>query len=536
MVNPRHKIILLFGGRSTPAVLPRSDFVYVAEGESTSANSFIANAGPLNYVSWPISFGCDWPLAVGGSTLADAVTRQAAALAKKVPSKTNIVSVLLGLNEEGAGQFYDGPGGTGFAGYLVDLFAYCDTFRADGWKVLLATQIGGAQAAAWEAGANPGIRASVGTHCDAVLDFAANSIIGTNGDYTNRTYWLDDVHPGPLGNLIMRGILAEVMEGFGCPPSALFASPTVDFSDMSGLAFYRGAGGDTHINSSNVLIHDTAANTPRMDYRDGVFKGLMLESIGRNWAAATSFNYALNGGFTSAVIAGLDGGDTAARLTETNTNVFHNLAHGITNSGTETDHIFILASTARYIKLCRSDAIDFATYLPHVIFDWQTKTIVASGDSGTTGGTFLSAVAENIGGGIWRLSLSTNMPAAAAFKFFCTASGPSAVGLNAYQGSTSNIIDVWGWGLEHNNNATRRSWLGNYPDLDDPATGATWTSLPEMLGVPIPEEYDTLTLTFDDDSQQAVTPVSGLAVLTTDATVVGGTIIDRPRVKRIVAS
>ncbi|MEM0935730.1 MAG: GDSL-type esterase/lipase family protein [Pseudomonadota bacterium] len=50
---------------------------------------------------------------------------------------------------------------------------------------------------------NAWLRANYGSFADGLIDFAADSSIGDAGDETNRTYYADDVHPGPAGHAVL---------------------------------------------------------------------------------------------------------------------------------------------------------------------------------------------------------------------------------------------------------------------------------------------------------------------------------------------
>ena len=94
------------------------------------------------------------------------------------PPQKYILTVELGANDLGGGV----P-----ATFLSNLSAFCDARRAAGWKVVLHTVL--ARVDAGDGGAlfnsdrhtvNAAIRTWVGTHCDAVADWAADATMGTD--------------------------------------------------------------------------------------------------------------------------------------------------------------------------------------------------------------------------------------------------------------------------------------------------------------------------------------------------------------------
>ena len=88
--------------------------------------------------------------------------------------------------------------------WLNALFAYADRWRATGAKVIVATilpqQIPGkddynAEVNRRRAVANPAIRAAIGTHVDAVADYAADPVMGPEAAASDKSLYQDGLHP-----------------------------------------------------------------------------------------------------------------------------------------------------------------------------------------------------------------------------------------------------------------------------------------------------------------------------------------------------
>lgn len=87
---------------------------------------------------------------------------------------------------------------------VADLWTYCDARRAAGWRVVVFTltdrtdaAVSAAQAAfdAKRASVNTSIRSGWATHADALVDLAADVLLGANGAANNATYFsADRVH------------------------------------------------------------------------------------------------------------------------------------------------------------------------------------------------------------------------------------------------------------------------------------------------------------------------------------------------------
>lgn len=142
--------------------------------------------------------------AVGGSTLAFAVPRQPSILAclHSRLSKA-IISVFLGAN--------DLVGVIDPTTFLAAYKAYCDTFRANGMKVVICTVLARANGLGGSATIDETVRATVntefrnpaniGVHWDAVSDFASDATMGVFAYTADATNCGDGIHPTAAGHV-----------------------------------------------------------------------------------------------------------------------------------------------------------------------------------------------------------------------------------------------------------------------------------------------------------------------------------------------
>lgn len=109
-----------------------------------------------------------------------------------------VLTVLIGANDLGTYVYPTGKA------YTDALFAYVAPFRAAGTKVAVATILArrAPTTVAYDAihnarrvEANKLIRAAVGKQIDAVIDFAADPVMGTDSAPLDTTLYLDGVHP-----------------------------------------------------------------------------------------------------------------------------------------------------------------------------------------------------------------------------------------------------------------------------------------------------------------------------------------------------
>lgn len=99
------------------------------------------------------------------------------------------------------------------------LFATCDTARAAGWRLALATildrtaSLSLSQAAfdSQRAFVNAAILGSVGVHCDAVIDMTNVPLMSANGAANSATYFGDQIHPTAAGHALMEPVYRAAM-------------------------------------------------------------------------------------------------------------------------------------------------------------------------------------------------------------------------------------------------------------------------------------------------------------------------------------
>jgi lysophospholipase L1-like esterase len=114
--------------------------------------------------------------------------------------KPKVVSILIGANDLGTGGFSTST-------YITGLMAYADNLHAKGYVVAMGTILPRNNPASpndtfsntfnsQRATINTAIRAAVGTHIDAVIDYAADSLMGPDSAPLNSTIWKSDgLHP-----------------------------------------------------------------------------------------------------------------------------------------------------------------------------------------------------------------------------------------------------------------------------------------------------------------------------------------------------
>lgn len=185
------------------------------EGDSISAaNTWTYKFGPN---SSPLCQGTS--RATPGSSLATLRAR-AASTDKTLPTvragkKLFFVS-LIGANDMTSVGSYSGPGGTGMTGWLIDYAAYLDARKAAGFTHVVVGTILPTSNATHNTNrniANPTLRTWVGTHCDAIIDFAASATYGTDAAGSNVAIFGDGVHPTATTYTNMEADARPVLNG-----------------------------------------------------------------------------------------------------------------------------------------------------------------------------------------------------------------------------------------------------------------------------------------------------------------------------------
>ena len=117
-----------------------------------------------------------------------------------VTCNPKVLTILIGAND-----MYNWNPAVTTAIWLGKVWAYTDSMRAKGYKVAMGTILprydGSRPAFTAEFNrrrnqeANPGIRAAVGVHIDAVIDFAADPVMGPDAAAKDTNLYRDGLHP-----------------------------------------------------------------------------------------------------------------------------------------------------------------------------------------------------------------------------------------------------------------------------------------------------------------------------------------------------
>lgn len=150
----------------------------------------------------PVGYGAVY--GTGGATLSTLSARAATldAIITGAPTQKFILSLEVGANDLGSNNA---------AAFTTALATYCDARRTAGWKVVLHTILarldagdGGIQFNLDRATANATISTWVGTHGDALADWASNATMGTDTAPNNSTYFNSDkIHPKSAGYVLL---------------------------------------------------------------------------------------------------------------------------------------------------------------------------------------------------------------------------------------------------------------------------------------------------------------------------------------------
>jgi lysophospholipase L1-like esterase len=151
-------------------------------------------------------------LAVGGSDI-EAVTRRISGV---TTCNGEVVTLLIGAND-----MYNGQMSITLDMWLAKVWAYTDSLRAQGYKVAMGTILpqyninGSAYMTEFTRRrplANAAIRAAVGAHIDAVIDFAADPTIGPDSAAANPALYPDGLHPSASAQATMSTIYGPVVD------------------------------------------------------------------------------------------------------------------------------------------------------------------------------------------------------------------------------------------------------------------------------------------------------------------------------------
>lgn len=206
------KVVTVFQARALRSSITAASVarVYCAEGDSITATGSPKSYAYLSGVNHsPATIGVNY--AVSGSLITDLVTRATNVDAIIPTEKTGrkfILSVLIGANDIGQSKT-NGELDT----WLSSVASYCDARRAAGWLVIICT-ITPSSSASRNSNrnyVNPIIRTWVGTHVDAVADFAADATVGTDAAGSNATYYPDGLHPSAATHAILEPIFTAAV-------------------------------------------------------------------------------------------------------------------------------------------------------------------------------------------------------------------------------------------------------------------------------------------------------------------------------------
>jgi len=151
-------------------------------------------------------------LAVGGSD----IERVTARVSGVTNCNGEVVTLLIGAND-----LYNGQMSVTVDMWLAKVWAYTDSLRAQGYKVAVGTIL--PQCCINSASyiteftrrrpiANAAIRAAVGKHIDAVIDFAADPTIGPDSAALNKALYPDGLHPSASAQATMATIYGPVVD------------------------------------------------------------------------------------------------------------------------------------------------------------------------------------------------------------------------------------------------------------------------------------------------------------------------------------
>lgn len=195
---------------AAPDVLADTSRILVAEGDSITWG----DASYIRYYMATAPPGTQlFNFAIPGATLADAIARQAQALQVKASNpnaSTYVFSAMIG------GNGFAAAGTQALLDQIATLAGYYDTFRAAGFKTICIT---------WPPRTTPtfnparnqvnvAMRGWLGTHCDAIADFAADPIMGPDSAASHLTLYFDGIHPSAYGHAIFEAIIRTLINGF----------------------------------------------------------------------------------------------------------------------------------------------------------------------------------------------------------------------------------------------------------------------------------------------------------------------------------
>lgn len=205
------------------------------------------------------------------------------------------------------------------------------------------------------------------------------------------------------------------------------------------------------------------------------------------------------------------GSSTADTIYELATTAAHNVQKSITVTAGQLYRAAVLINAVNITSLqIRFTATGVTN--PYRNFD-----LTGSGALGSSGGTgFTNAGIERLGSGVWYRCWVEFTPTGTSATWYLSFNNnnTSAALSPSYLGDVAKAFGVWGAQLEP---TTLTSYI--------PTTTAAVTRPADALSIVLPTGTHDLTVTFDDDSTQALTGLSGTYALPTT--------LNRPYIKRI---
>ena len=201
----------------------------------------------------------------------------------------------------------------------------------------------------------------------------------------------------------VRYITATGADLFIQATGAGFATATIDNVSVKEVLYDQPDG--------TLQLFNSPANVPRIEYNaDGTVKGLLIEEARTNLTTySEDFTHSSwsKTGLTAAAASqtGPDGQTSMSTITVSSTNSTHEMlqsAVATSSNAVMTGSVIVRAGTARYVGLRLYGRVDrWST----AVFDLTTASVTQE-SVGATSGTILSSNIENLGGGLYRLSLT----------------------------------------------------------------------------------------------------------------------------------
>jgi hypothetical protein len=188
-------------GASVGVTIPdTADRIGIWEGDSITGESTLTHPYLYGPNASPV-LTAGSVFAVAGTTLTQMIARAATIdgiLLAAPAGRTVFLSVLM---TNGLTAYTGATNADKAANWCADMAAYCDARRAAGFKVALGTMPPRTDAThnAIRALVNVIYRTWVGVHVDAIIDYAADPVMGPDAAASDTALYRDGVHPTPAG-------------------------------------------------------------------------------------------------------------------------------------------------------------------------------------------------------------------------------------------------------------------------------------------------------------------------------------------------